>query len=148
MEKRAFYCLNEENTLQDFEYADEWVAGQLSTSGFVAAPNTQITATRTKQDGIQVFYQGPSGEIQSISTAAGGGWQPSRGLPSTQPLDGASVYAIYVKDVIRMFYAHQDNSIHELVCSGSTWRGESPAWNLHKPACCRNHVPHNLVAKF
>lgn len=123
-ENRAFYCLNDENILQDFEFLSdtgEWTPGQLSMAKVVAAPNTKVAGTYTNGGSIYIFYQDPSGQIQSVSNGAGSHWQPLIGLPSTTPVDGASIYAISMNDSIHVFYAHKDNSIHALILSGNKW---------------------------
>lgn len=136
--QRAFYCLNDENILQDFEFLSdtgEWTPGQLSMAKVVAAPNTKVAGTYTNGGSIYIFYQDPSGQIQSVSNGAGSHWQSLIGLPSTTPVDGASIYAISMNDSIHVFYAHKDNSIHALVFSGNKWSGKSPLINRERTSC-------------
>lgn len=86
----------------------------------------EIAAITTAVDGtIYVFFQNPSGAIQSLGGDASGEWHPATyELPSMQPTENASIYAMTMNDaVIHVFYTNQDNFIHELVFD-SQWSGE------------------------
>jgi len=140
-DNRAIYCLGDGNTLKDFEYDAEeweWTEGRLAQSGVMSAPATEIAAVNTHQNYVEIFFQGPSGDLQSIFTSGGGAWQASKTLPQTKPLQGASISAIEVNGFVHVFYAHQDCSIHELVLEKGEWSdtkvpctdGNSPKSNI------------------
>ena len=125
-EQRAFYCLNEEHVLQDFHFDDvkgSWKQGQLARLGAEAALDAEIAATAVVDGSIYVFYQTPSRAIRSLHGGLGGEWRSVNDLPSTQPSDGVSIYAMTMDNTIHLFYTHQDNFIHELVFDGK-WTGE------------------------
>ncbi|KAL1961717.1 hypothetical protein VTN77DRAFT_1117 [Rasamsonia byssochlamydoides] len=124
--KRAIYCLDEGNILQDFEFDEdtaEWTPGQLASFGVEAAPDTKFaTVAHPEDETIYVFSQGSSGQIQALR-GEHDWWGIVVGLPLTDPLPGASIHAVSVKGAIRVFYAHRDNSVHELVLlEDGTWR--------------------------
>lgn len=138
--KRTIYCLDQRNNPQDFSYDEdtgEWEPGELASVNVDAAPETGISAVRTQDDIVYVFYQGLSGEIQALSARQDESWSFVLGLPSTNPLPGASLHSISVRDVIHLFYAHMDNSIHKLSLENGTWSGQS------NPHDCRSYTAIN-----
>ena len=125
-EQRAFYCLNEEHVLQDFHFDDvkgSWKQGRLARLGAKAALDAEIAATIVVDGSIYVFYQTPSRAILSLHSGPNGEWRAVTDLPSTQPSNRVSIYAMTIDNTIHLFYTHQDNLIHELVFDGK-WIGE------------------------
>jgi len=120
-DKRAFYCLNEKHFLQDFCFDDvegSWKPGQLARLGAEGALDSEIAAAVAADGSIYVFYQSPSRAIRSLHCDLDGEWRSANDLPSTQPSDRVSIYAMTMDNTIRLFYTHQDNFIHELVFDG------------------------------
>jgi hypothetical protein len=101
-----------------------WRDGQLAQLQVQAAPDTGLAAIKTGEDYTKVFFQSPSGKLQCVLTSQGGGWRLSSELPDTDPLPGASVYAIEVNTIPHVFFAHRDNSIHELIMGSDGWSGK------------------------
>jgi hypothetical protein len=129
-EKRAFYCLGEDDILQDFWYDDntgEWMSGKLAAIKAVASPDAEIAATCTADDSIYVFFQNPTGGgIQSVHTINHGEkWQSASDIPPTQAVSGPSIYAMTLQNTIHVFYTHEDNFIHELVFNDGKWTDQS-----------------------
>ena len=133
-QERELFCLkpkkdpNDKDILQRFKYNVEdgkWEASSLGDKEHIVANYTQISAVCDKHSKTHVFFQGPSGEIQSISESRSGKWTAAQGLAPTKPFPGGSIYAISIKDTLRVFYAHQDCSIHELVYQDGKWAGIS-----------------------
>lgn len=123
-DKRVIYCLSDKFVLQDFIYDDDmgaWEEGKLASLGVVASEMTTISAVRDPQGRIYVFFQGKSGQIQSFTGTEEGAWELSKGLPSTKPIENASIHAVDTNGTIRVFYANQDHSIHELVLNNGKW---------------------------
>lgn len=89
-----------------------------------AAPNTNIAAIKSHNDDIEVFFQGPSGEIQSVRRNGDQSWRLSHNLPATNPLPGASICAVEISGITHLFYGHRDYSIHALVLDGEKWSGK------------------------
>lgn len=102
-----------------------WEEGKLASLGGVASETTTISAVRDPQGHICVFFQDKSGHIQSFFGTEEGAWELSKGLPSTKPIENASIHAVDTSGIIRVFYAHQDHSIHELALDNGKWTGKS-----------------------
>ncbi|KAH8665290.1 hypothetical protein BGZ60DRAFT_411120 [Tricladium varicosporioides] len=124
-EKRAFYCLNENDVLQDFYFDDntgEWTPGKLAAIEAMAAPDAEISATRTTDGSTYVFFQNATGDIQSLHTIDHGEkWQSANEIPPTQAVPSSSLFAITVQNIIHVFYTHEDKFIHELVFHNGKW---------------------------
>lgn len=119
--------MGEGDILKDFYFDEdewEWTEGQLAESNIVIAPDTKIAAVSVKETEIQIFFIGSSGEIQLLSATKNGISMRSHPLPPTKPLAGGSLCARKNKDVIHVFYAHQDFSIHDLVLKNGKWKGK------------------------
>lgn len=128
MNKRAIYCLAEDNTIKDFEFDPEeweWTEGYLSELAIEAAPETEFAAFSSSENSREVFFQSPSGNIQSVYTKDGRTWELSSHLPETDPALGASLCSLKIGNRFYVFYSHQNCSIHFLVFDGETWKGKS-----------------------
>lgn len=122
--------MEEDNTIKDFEFDTEeweWVEGNLAELALTASPATEFAAvSRDGKKEREVFFQGPSGNILSVFTNDNGHtWELSDYLPETNPVVGASLCALKVRDQVHVFYAHQSHSVHSLIFDGGTWRGRS-----------------------
>ncbi|KAI9777871.1 MAG: hypothetical protein M1839_008548 [Geoglossum umbratile] len=122
---RSIYCLTPTDTLQDFTYdpaAWEWDQGGLAGLQISTSSNAKIAALSSPSTkSIAVFFHGQSGEIQSASTSSGE-WQLVGGIPTTKPAQGGGLCAIETHDgVTRVFYTHEDSTIHQLAREGDQW---------------------------
>jgi len=125
--QRTIYCQGEDDILKDYVFDPddwEWKEGRLAQLRVQAAPGTSLAAINTAKGYIEVFFESSSGMLQSISAGEGGSWKFSTNLPNTNPLPGASIYAITANAVPHVFYAHRDCSIHELVLRAGKWSDE------------------------
>jgi len=144
-DQRKVYCQEKDDILKDFLFDPDdwaWKEGRLAQLRVRAAPETNLGAINTNEGYIEVFFESPSGTLQSISASEGGPWKLSSNLPDTGPLPGASIHAITVNAVPHVFYAHQDYSIHELVLRAGEWSdtiitptaGDSPKSEIYATA--------------
>jgi len=126
-EKRTIYCLGEYNTVKDFEFDPEeweWTEGSLGELAIEASPATEIAAISNDGTHREIFFQGPSGNIQSVYAKGGQTWELSSYLPETNPMVGASLCFLKVGGKAHLFYSHQSCSIHALTLDGEAWKDE------------------------
>ncbi|KAF3113190.1 hypothetical protein TWF706_010177 [Orbilia oligospora] len=123
-EMRAFYCVSQNNILQEFLLDEDltWYEGGLQDQGIKLAPNSGVTATRTSSGSIFVFFQNEGGNLQYVYGDEPDEWQIGDELEEAKLGSGASMYAVTLKPLPHLFYAHPDGYIHDLaMVSDGEW---------------------------
>ena len=124
--ERAFYSLNSETIVQDFEFNhadDAWGEGSLASLRIKAHLGTKFGAAATEDGSIYVFFQDASQQIVAARRDQGGKWGRVSGLQQSRAPGGASIFALAMKDRVHVFYAHEDGSIHDIALRNGVWEG-------------------------
>ncbi|KAF3153882.1 hypothetical protein TWF569_001474 [Orbilia oligospora] len=94
----------------------------LQDEGIKLAPNSGVTATRTSSGSIFVFFQNEGGNLQYVYSDEPDEWQIGDELEEAKLGSGASMYAVTLKPLPHLFYAHPDGYIHDLaMVSDGEW---------------------------
>lgn len=126
---RALFCLDDQNTLQDYtyDYEDgEWVKGELRDLNISAHPNTKLCVAY-HQSKLHLYFQTQSGEIQEATQQRPGKhWELTRSVLVSGSAIGSAICILRSSgDEIRVFYVHQDDSsIHQTISKNGEWKGK------------------------
>ncbi|KAF3318587.1 hypothetical protein TWF173_006609 [Orbilia oligospora] len=123
-EMRAFYCVSQENILQEFLLDEDliWYEGELQDEGIKLAPNSGVAATRTISGNTFVFFQNEGGNLQYVYSDKTDEWQIGDELEQAKLGPGTSMYAVTLEPMPHLFYAHPDGYIHDLaMVSDGEW---------------------------
>ncbi|KAL7794331.1 hypothetical protein V8C37DRAFT_415174 [Trichoderma ceciliae] len=111
--KRAVFCVGENNALKLFRLEDQWHEIKLSGNGEILVHSSSHLSGSIHGSDSLVFFEDTNKNLQGVRIQENGSWEFLPPLPASS-IPGSPHYVQVQDDTVFLGYVHQDGHIHRL----------------------------------